>query len=79
VRDTGIGIPKEDLARLARPFEQVESHLARSTAGTGLGLALTKSLVEMHQGELDLDSEPGKGTTVRFTLPARQEQLAQSA
>ena len=75
VRDTGIGIPKEDLARLAKPFEQVESHLARTTSGTGLGLALTKSLVEMHNGVLTLESEPGEGTTVSFVLPVRQAQL----
>jgi two-component system cell cycle sensor histidine kinase PleC len=79
VRDTGIGIPQEDLARLARPFEQVESHLARTTSGTGLGLALTKSLVEMHNGELTLESTPGEGTTVSFTLPVRQTQFSQTA
>jgi two-component system cell cycle sensor histidine kinase PleC len=79
VQDTGIGIPQEDLARLARPFEQVESHLARTTSGTGLGLALTKSLVEMHNGELTLESTPGEGTTVSFTLPVRQAQFSQTA
>ena len=75
VRDTGIGIPKEDLARLAKPFEQVESHLARTTSGTGLGLALTKSLVELHNGVLNIDSTPGEGTTVSFVLPVRRGQL----
>jgi len=72
VMDTGIGITKEDLARLARPFEQVESQLAKTQQGTGLGLALSKSLVEMHEGRLELLSEPGRGTTVSFTLPVRQ-------
>ncbi|HEX6861055.1 MAG TPA: ATP-binding protein [Caulobacteraceae bacterium] len=79
VRDTGIGIPKDDLARLARPFEQVESHLAKSTPGTGLGLALTKSLVEMHNGVLELESEPGHGTTVSFLLPVRHVPLKETA
>jgi len=72
VTDTGIGISKDDLARLAKPFEQVESQHSKTTQGTGLGLALTKSLVELHDGALDLSSEPGEGTTVSFTLPIRQ-------
>ncbi len=76
VTDTGIGIAKEDLARLARPFEQVESQLSKTTQGTGLGLALTKSLIEMHDGALDMISMPGEGTTVSFTLPVRQSQIS---
>ena len=72
VIDTGIGIAKEDLARLARPFEQVESQFSKTTQGTGLGLALTKSLITMHDGGLEMHSQPGEGTTVTFTLPVRQ-------
>ena len=72
VADTGIGIAPEDLARLARPFEQVEGQHSKTTQGTGLGLALTKSLIELHGGELVMDSEPGRGTTVHFTLPVRR-------
>ncbi|GAA0648957.1 PAS domain-containing sensor histidine kinase [Brevundimonas lenta] len=72
VTDTGIGIAPEDLARLARPFEQVEGQHSKTTQGTGLGLALTKSLIEMHGGELVLQSEPGQGTTVSFDLPIRR-------
>ncbi len=72
VQDTGIGIAKDDLSRLARPFEQVETQHAKTQAGTGLGLALTKSLVEMHGGLLEMHSIPGEGTTVSFTLPLRQ-------
>lgn len=69
VTDTGIGIAPEDVARLARPFEQVEGQHSKTTQGTGLGLALTKSLIELHHGELLIESEPGKGTTVSFALP----------
>jgi two-component system cell cycle sensor histidine kinase PleC len=69
VIDTGIGISPEDLPRLARPFEQVASSHARSHSGSGLGLALTKSLAEMHGGRFEIESELGKGTTVRALLP----------
>ncbi|RZJ29588.1 MAG: PAS domain-containing sensor histidine kinase, partial [Brevundimonas sp.] len=72
VTDTGIGIAPEDLARLARPFEQVEGQHSKTTQGTGLGLALTKSLIELHGGALVMKSEPGQGTTVSFDLPIRR-------
>jgi two-component system cell cycle sensor histidine kinase PleC len=69
VVDTGCGIPPEHLPRLARPFEQVEQELTRNHHGTGLGLALTKSLTEMHGGKLSIQSEVGRGTIVTVTLP----------
>ena len=72
VRDSGIGISAEDIARLAQPFEQIESQHAKTQQGTGLGLALTKSLIEMHGGRIDFQSEPGHGTTVSVYLPVRQ-------
>jgi len=72
VTDTGIGIAPEDIDRLARPFEQVEGQHSKTTQGTGLGLALTKSLIEMHGGQLALESEPGRGTTVSFVMPMRR-------
>jgi two-component system cell cycle sensor histidine kinase PleC len=72
VTDTGIGIAAEDLSRLARPFEQVEGQHSKMTQGTGLGLALTKSLIELHGGALGIESEPGRGTTVSFGLPIRR-------
>jgi len=71
VVDTGCGIPPEHLPRLARPFEQVEEELTRNNHGTGLGLALTKSLAEMHGGKLAIQSEVGRGTIVTITLPLR--------
>ena len=74
IHDTGIGILPQDLERLARPFEQVESQHSKTTQGTGLGLALTKSLVEMHGGLLDLRSTPGQGTVATFALPVRQSE-----
>ena len=77
VTDTGIGIAPEDLGRLAKPFEQVEGQHSKTTQGTGLGLALTKSLIELHGGVLTMESEPGRGTTVSFDLPIRRpEQTA---
>jgi two-component system, cell cycle sensor histidine kinase PleC len=74
VVDTGIGIAPEDLKRLAQPFEQIESQHAKTQQGTGLGLALTKSLVEMHNGLLEMTSEPGQGTAVSVVLPLHQPQ-----
>ncbi|AZU04570.1 multi-sensor signal transduction histidine kinase [Glycocaulis alkaliphilus] len=74
VADTGIGIAEEDLPRLGRPFEQIESQHSKSYQGSGLGLALSKSLVELHGGELRIDSVLGKGTTISFTIPRHQDQ-----
>ncbi|GLQ19649.1 non-motile and phage-resistance protein [Algimonas porphyrae] len=69
VTDTGIGISEEDIARLAQPFEQIDSQHSRQHEGTGLGLALSKSLVELHGGNFSIASKLGEGTTVTFTLP----------
>ncbi|MBI1234605.1 MAG: PAS domain-containing protein [Alphaproteobacteria bacterium] len=69
VSDTGIGIAQDDIPRLARPFEQIESQHSKSHQGSGLGLALSKSLVEMHGGKLAIESTLGEGTTVTFTMP----------
>ncbi|MDF2901202.1 MAG: ATPase [Phenylobacterium sp.] len=79
VQDTGIGIAQDDLARLAKPFEQVENQHSKTTQGSGLGLALTKSLVEMHGGSLDMQSAPGEGTMVSFSLPVRQSGAVRTA
>ena len=69
VLDNGIGIPKEALPRLLQPFEQIEGIGRRSREGSGLGLALSNALVQLHGGTLTLDSEPGVGTTVSVRLP----------
>jgi signal transduction histidine kinase len=69
VRDNGIGIRPEDIARILTPFGQVASVYSRNQ-GTGLGLTLTKALIERHGGHLSLYSAPGLGTTVRLFFPA---------
>lgn len=69
IADNGVGIAEEDLERIARPFIRGGNEYARRQDGTGLGLALTKSLVELHQGELHIDSRLGQGTAVTVRLP----------
>ena len=69
ISDTGIGIAQEDIERLANPFEQIDSQHSRQHEGTGLGLALSKSMVELHGGNFKIESTLGQGTTVIFTLP----------
>jgi len=69
VKDTGIGIASENFEKIFQPFGQVESSLTRKFEGTGLGLPLSKGLVELHRGSIELESEVGQGTTVRIKLP----------
>ncbi|MGE0564689.1 MAG: PAS domain-containing sensor histidine kinase [Pseudolabrys sp.] len=69
IADTGIGIEKDALTRLGRPFEQVESQHAKSYEGSGLGLAIAKSLIELHGGAMHLRSVPGRGTMVMVRMP----------
>ncbi|HSJ52631.1 MAG TPA: response regulator, partial [Anaerolineae bacterium] len=69
VVDTGVGISPQDQARLFTRFFRAEDDLVRQQTGTGLGLNITRSLVEMHGGEIQVASEPGKGSTFSFTLP----------
>ena len=70
--DTGIGIAPEDIPKALSRFGQVDGDLSRQFEGTGLGLPLTKSLVEQHGGGLDLRSEVGSGTTVTVRFPAER-------
>ncbi len=72
VIDTGIGIDFEDIPKAMAPFQQIDSGLARKHEGTGLGLPLTKSLIEMHGGYLDLQSKVGVGTSVTVRFPAER-------
>ena len=69
VGDTGIGIAKENLAKVMEPFGQADSSLARKYEGSGLGLPLTEKLIRLHGGELELESEPGRGTRVTLRFP----------
>ncbi|HSB25382.1 MAG TPA: ATP-binding protein, partial [Burkholderiaceae bacterium] len=69
VRDTGIGIAREHLPRLGERFYRVDDGRSRSTGGTGLGLAIAKHAVQRHSGELNVDSEPARGSTFRLVLP----------
>lgn len=75
VRDTGIGIAKEQQARIFEPFFQVDSSSTREYGGTGLGLALVKSFVEAHGGRVWVESDLGRGSLFTVTLPAVDEDL----
>jgi two-component system cell cycle sensor histidine kinase PleC len=70
IADDGIGIPKDALHKLGRPFEQVESQLTKRHQGSGLGLAIAKSLVELHGGAMRICSRLGEGTMVVVRLPS---------
>jgi len=73
VRDTGIGIKPEDLGRLFTEFERLDSGTTRRFEGTGLGLALTKKIVELQGGHIRVEAEPGKGSLFTATLPSMTE------
>jgi two-component system cell cycle sensor histidine kinase PleC len=75
IQDTGIGIPREALQKLGRPFEQVESQLTKTHHGSGLGLAIAKSLVELHGGAMRIRSKLGTGTIVAVRLPLNTQPL----
>ena len=78
VADEGEGIAPENLSRLFRKFQQVDSSSSRRRGGTGLGLAITKALVEQHGGRIYVDSELNKGTRFSFTLPTATPEEAAS-
>ncbi|MEK7989706.1 MAG: response regulator [Thiotrichaceae bacterium] len=69
VTDSGMGIPREKLTNVFNPFEQADGSVSREFGGTGLGLSITKQLVELHGGEIRMQSTEGTGTRVSFTLP----------
>ena len=70
VSDTGIGMSEEDVELALTAFGQVDSRMTRRYDGTGLGLPLAKAIVELHRGRLEIDSHPGRGTTVTVALPS---------
>jgi signal transduction histidine kinase len=69
VTDTGVGISKEDIGKLFIPFVQIDSGTTRRHEGTGLGLALTRNIIELHGGEIKVDSQSGMGSTFCAILP----------
>ena len=70
VTDTGIGIAREHLGRLTERFYRVDGSRSRDTGGTGLGLSIVKHVAQRHGGEIDVQSEPGKGSSFKLVLPA---------
>ena len=68
VRDTGIGIPKEHQERIFERFYRVDKSRSKSTGGTGLGLAIVKHIIAQHNAQLELESEAGKGTTIKVVF-----------
>ncbi|NEP59864.1 MAG: response regulator [Symploca sp. SIO2G7] len=79
VADTGIGIPADKLERIFESFEQGDGSTARKYGGTGLGLAVTKQLVELHGGTIQVASTVGQGSQFKFTLPVSQQQVKSSS
>ena len=80
VADSGVGISREHIPRLTERFYRVDSSRSRETGGTGLGLSIVKHVVQRHGGEIDIESDPGLGSTFRLLLPAaRLRHVAVSA
>jgi len=79
VTDTGIGIAREHLPRLTERFYRVDGSRSRETGGTGLGLSIVKHVVQRHGGELDIQSEPGKGSRFRLLFPAARVRYLEPA
>lgn len=75
VADSGIGMNKEALPRIFERFYRVDKDRSRDTGGTGLGLAIVKHIIELHEGNIEVESEPGKGTTFIVHLPVNNEGL----
>ncbi len=76
VEDTGIGIREDDIVKALTPFVQVDSEFNRRYQGTGLGLPLSKNLMELHGGRLEINSIFGSGTTVTIYLPSTRVELS---
>jgi signal transduction histidine kinase len=79
VSDTGVGIAEDQQRNIFEEFHQVDDSITRRKGGTGLGLSITKRIIEMHGGQLRVESKPGEGSTFSFTLPVRVEQQTVAA
>ncbi len=79
VIDSGIGIAEEDQMKLFAPFTQIDTSKSRRFGGTGLGLAVTQRLIELHGGEIRVTSEEGKGSTFFFNIPTSQKRVTGSS
>lgn len=77
VADTGVGMDQADLEKALEPFGRIDSALVSQMRGTGLGLPLVKGLIELHGGRLEIDSEPGRGTTARLHFPPQKAKVSQ--
>ena len=75
IQDTGIGVSKESLDKLFKPFSQTHAALERNLGGTGLGLAICKEIIELHQGEIWVESTLGEGSIFSFALPIKAIKL----
>ena len=75
IRDSGIGIPKEKLPKIFNRFYQVDGSHTREQEGTGIGLSLTKELIELHKGRIEVESEEGRGTTFKINITLGKEHL----
>ena len=72
VSDTGIGMNPEDITKAMSPYGQIDSRVSRKHEGTGLGLPISHSLARLHDGELDVQSKPGQGTSITLILPPQR-------
>jgi len=79
VRDTGVGIPLKEQARIFEPFSQSDWSMSRKYGGTGLGLSISKQICEMMGGEIGVESSPGAGSTFRFTVSMKKQRPGKAA
>jgi signal transduction histidine kinase len=70
VRDNGIGIAPREVGKIFQPFHQIDPRLSRKGSGCGLGLSIVQNIVKAHDGDMSVDSEPGRGSTFIISLPA---------